>query len=201
MKKFFSFTLLTLALVGCDSQITGTTDVLMPLSIKNKKGVATVISPASYESSYAWSAKKHALTLTFKQQGQKKKQKFTIQLPSSVNLPTQNGPISVGATELGQDWNLRGDIHTSNERSRDYRDFEYCSLTRWERICENFPPYRCYDRSVTYPGHRQVEYHYESSHTILNLEFQDAANGAAVGTFDGARSDSDRVYTYYGACY
>lgn len=70
------------------------------------------------------------------------------------------------------------------------------------RTCVDGPTqYICRDVSVSHSGTHDVEYYMTYWTTTRHLQVIDSATNAALGVFSNQTTDSNKHYTYQGACY
>lgn len=130
-----------------------------------------------------------------------KKKTLTLDLPKKLNIP-DNGPFSVSAQDLGQDFGAQGNTQTAVSDSQTYRGWDHCTYQRPEQVCYPVPNggVSCHTEWRTVNGQQQVEYFDRNTKQDLAVNFVNAQNALLSG-FGGNRTSSERIYTYRGQCF
>lgn len=130
-----------------------------------------------------------------------KKKTLTLDLPKKLNIPN-NGPFSVSAQDLGQDFGAQGNAQTAVSDSQTYRGWDHCTYQRPEQVC--YPTgnggVTCHTEWRTVNGQQQVEYFDRNTKQDLSVSFVNSQN-ALLSNFGGNRTSSERIYTYRGQCF
>ncbi len=130
-----------------------------------------------------------------------KKQTFRLILPKNIKFPS-NGQLVLSADQSKQPFDTVVDVKTTVEDSRPRTELENCHTTRPDYECTvmgNPPQSVCYPVNRDVWGRRQVEYVIRSYNREIKAAL--SAAGKNLAHIEGARVDSERIYTYEGMCY
>jgi hypothetical protein len=128
-----------------------------------------------------------------------------IQVPEGTRFPS-NGRIDIPARRTGQNYDIKGNVNTDISYSGRTDTYERCEIERYETQCRR----RCDSRRncrricervrVTYPGSRDVTYHYVYTDRDIQISFYKQDSRSKLGRFNGAYNTTDKVYDYRGIC-
>lgn len=151
-----------------------------------------------------------------------------IKLPEDRDFPTFQGEIDLPASQTGQKYDMKGKIASEVSRTAPTSTYESCSFTVHERRCRRVcdePVNRdgdvvrdrrdlndrhrdrrncrqeCHSVPVTIHGHRDVTYHYTTTHKRIKLGVFTIGSNERLGNFKGNLTDTDKVYDFYGQCF
>lgn len=134
--------------------------------------------------------------ITLKVDGRKKQ--ITMDLPKNANIP-QNDEFMITAADLQQGFSIKGGSATNTSDSQTYREFEQCTYTRYETVCNIVNNQQiCHQVPRTVYGQQRVEYFIRSTNQNINVNFIEKA---AVASFNGSRSSSQKIYTRKDYCF
>lgn len=130
-----------------------------------------------------------------------KKVTFRLILPKNIKFPT-NGQLVLSSAQSKQPFDTIVDVKTTVQDSRPRMDVENCQTYRNDYECTttgNPPQSVCYPVNRPIWGRKQVEYIVRS----YNREIKAALSAAdkKLAQIEGARVDSERIYTYEGMCF
>lgn len=205
------------ALLGtaCDRSAEGMIDVQSAMSVTDKKGKQLVLPVGAIQSKIQVDGDKPGkqvlkIQLVNYAGNGGKDFKMELKIPANVAVPTSNGAFSVSGAQVGQAFDLAGDVSTDVRSGSQIRGSESCSWTESERVCERVqvqePGGRCHydtvckDQLVTRYGEREIEYHDEYTHVHVNAQFLAPGSAALLASFAGDRDWSNRINDYTGSC-
>jgi hypothetical protein len=208
MKK--SLLLVGLLLMGCDD-LSGTLQVSQTLTLKDKKGKAVQIEPGVIQAKLDYDEDDGKKEIELKwEDARGKNQKVKFLVPSSMNIPKNEGHFELPAAQSGQAYDLVGDITTDVRESGPIQGSESCTYTDIQRVCRiireqdrrgRWHEYeRCHDEYVTRYGRREITYHTTTTKISGKADLVDGARGA-IATFDGANTQTVPYTDYTGPCY
>ena len=136
--------------------------------------------------------------LEVSKEGRNNNPKITFKIPKHERLPSYDGEFSLTSEQVGQPYDVKGDLRTQVTRGREQRGVERCTYQERYRRCERLPDgrQRCRDEVVTRNGERCIRYYDE--HTIQDLVFDlyHPNSSVNVSQFDGRYEQTDRVVTW-----
>jgi hypothetical protein len=182
-----------LLLTACDP-FEGVLSVKYPFAVKGDSTV--VVQAGDFNAKLEFSSSKK-IDITLKVNG--KKQNITLNLPKKLNIP-DNGPFTVSAADLGQDFSAQGANTKTMSDSQMQSGNEQCTYQRHEQVC--YPVNNqivCRDEIRTVYGWRYVEYFDRTTTQNLNVNFIHA-NGATLANFNGQKSSVERFYRTQDMC-
>jgi len=202
MKKIIALAVLTL-LASCETP-RGDFFANEKLTFKRKtifgNNKKVKVSPGQYGAKVTVKNKKMKLKLD----GIDKK--ITFKIPSNAKLPSGSGSIFLKSNQIGQNYDIEGDILADTQRSRVYRERESCTYTRNERQCRRHCDRRnncrsiCENVQVTVHGYKRVEYYNITTHKDYTLNLLAPNSSRVVASFDGDYTASHKNYIYEGVC-
>ncbi len=196
----------TLALTACD-EMKGTNTVTQTLNAVDKKGKQVSIKPGTYKMGFKYDQKDRELDIKIKKSNENGKDvKLKLAVASEVTMPRDNGSFALLSNQIGQPWDLEGQVDTHSEDSSTTRTSESCSIATTEYVCRetcdsegNNCSTTCADETVYIPGSQEVEYYYTTTTRTVNMQFKEAASELA--RFNAVSVSSYKHYTYQGTCY
>lgn len=127
------------------------------------------------------------------------KETITLLRPKNFEFPV-NGDFALTAVQVNQAFDVKGSVATTVWDSQLQRGNESCSYMAPVWVCSadtNGRPYCHYENRSVW-GYRFVEYY--NRNTTRDL-FADLMEGQrSLGRFTGARTDSEKIYTYTSIC-
>ena len=152
--------------------------------------------PGSYVASLRIDARKSLLLSLH--ESPKTKTVVDLKLPGNTLIPPHQGSFMLAARDVGQPYDVAGNIDTTHARSKIFSDWESCSylIKRW----------RCYGNScehiyIPIYGHRPVEYHHEYETKTVVLDLLAVESKEHLARFDGGATRSSKIYDYAGYCH
>lgn len=226
------FGLSALALTGCNT-VQGTVDIARSFTYQNNasdsmidfcrrnpsdfycKGVDTTnksvtFQPGRYSGKLSFQSKSDALLEIKGASGRNETSTLKFSLPNGQTFPRYEGDVSVSSSQLGQAYDLRGNVHTVESDSATTRTTESCIYYVKERVCtrvESGPRDRrgsrpvCEWRDVPRSGTQEVEYHYHTADTTFDMSLFTPNTSQQLARFYGHSVDTDKVYDYKGQCW
>lgn len=206
IKKLFIIANLLL-LAACDP-FEGVISVKQPMNVKSSEKspgcspdsdpwgcnqIVNVVIPTGDHSAKLDFVSRDQIQLNLKVNGKKKQ--LNLDLPKKLNVP-DNGPFSISAADLGQDFSADGQANTMVTDSEIQRGWDQCTYQRNEVVCT---PQGCHTEWRTVYGQQQVEFFNRNTDQKITVNFVAAA--AQLSSFNGQRVFSERIYTYRGQCY
>ncbi len=197
MKKLIQFiTLSTLAftLTGCDP-FEGLLQVKKAFTVTETSGSKIQI-PAGDQNAKLDFLSRDRVRITL--QIDNKSQKVTMNLPKNMSFP-ENGQFVMTAAQLQQSFSIQGTTQTRRTDSQMYRGYEQCNYTRYEVVCriENNQQV-CRQEPRTVYGQQRVEYFTRFTDQNIAVKFVEASD---LAIFNGAKSSSERIYTFKDYCF
>lgn len=134
--------------------------------------------------------------------------RITLKFPEGTILPQDSGTFSFKAAQIGQPFDLEGDLAQTVTRSETVTATEVCFEPIYDQYCRGPYNYVGLDNYYYGPnsfcggsnlrGKREVRFHTKTTTTNFDLDLvQEAASKA---TYKGAAVDTKKVYEFYGAC-
>lgn len=166
-----------------------------PSSCTEQVEKTVTVPPGAYQAKLEIQSKRQ-MTLSIK--GNQEEQRLVVQLPDGSRIPEDNGAIELSAAQIGQSYDLKGEVRTDTDRTPTRRERESCSYQDRIVTCNG---QFCHDQIVTRWGWRDVEYHMltETKNVSFRLTPPGAADAAA--RFEGRRAKTYKVYEYTGMCF
>jgi len=130
--------------------------------------------------------------------------KLEVALPRNRDFPKKNGDFNYKASELGQNFDIKGRVKTDIYKSPLVSGREQCTYEEQEYTCwpqPNGQP-RCGMEWRTRYGWRTVEYKDVSEHKSIKFSFLNSSDSTSVlAKFSGNKRRTRREYTYEGDCW
>ncbi len=205
MKKILGILLASVMATSC---IHGNLDVKKELTVNKKSGflyqgrTEAKIKPGLYSARlHAISDKNYTLKVNL---GGNDNVLIPIKGKNDLKVP-YDGKIAISHNEIGQPFDVQGDIDTSVRTTERVRGTETCSVVRYETVCRSeCDRYTCHqfcqDVSVSYPGYRDVEFHNRITGRDLSVDLVSVDKQEVLASFHGNSTSVDRIYDYYGVC-
>lgn len=217
MKPIF-IALFGLALVGCND-IKGQLTTQAPLELTMKNGKTVVVPVGDFDAKVKVAKDGKELKLEIKDVDGKNR-KLTLKPTRPTKLPRKSGTFEIKGADVGQSWDIRGELRNETTTSDLRMDVEGCTVQYQVRRCNgwgrgggwgydgwghdryNDGHWRnCYWDTISFPGQRRVSYREIREEFALDLAFVEAASEMALGDFKGGRVDTRRAYENIGPCY
>jgi hypothetical protein len=128
---------------------------------------------------------------------------LSLNVPNNASIPNDNGSFVLSSRDSGQPFDLAGTLETTYSRTQEQGAYESCRYVIQEQQCwfdgrQNVC--RWVQREVW--GHQQVAYFLETANRHIVGTVANAKDAKDVfASFDGQRSETQKIYTYKGACY
>lgn len=205
MKKAFVL-LFALAAFGC-KEIPGTLVVHESFSAQVKRGlfgrIETVQVPTGHLPITLNGTFTGNLQIQAKINGQV--EKITLNIPSSNQIPKEEGTFLINSAQLRQPFNLQGEVRTQHIDDHEVRATETCRYPREVKTCEvdRQTGHRSCRRDTEYKtGIRDVAYFPRTSITKFWIEItRENDSRHVLATFQGEEVTKKKVYTYQGICH
>ena len=242
MKNYIVLILSTLFVAACNP-VKGTLTVNQPMKLfipeandcneefdwwNCEKEESLVLRPGSYRLKLQFQSKKK-VNLEVKVKKNKTKT-VPIEMKNGQRFPEYHGSVSLKGKDIGQEFNIEGDVDSVVTESDTYTEYETCSKRVERRVCERVNDYKavtfkregkkarrgrgdrgdrggkgrrrrvCEWKYVTEYGERHVEYYNRYTDTKVNLDFLSLDNTSQLASYQGSRYESDKIYTYKGPC-
>ena len=106
-----------------------------------------------------------------------------LKLPEHTRLPQRQGSFVLAAREVGQPYDVAGNIDTYRERTETYSAWEHCSYSVRRLSCYQN---HCAHVYTSVYGYRPVEYHHEYETKTVVLDLLAAGSKRNLARFDGS---------------
>lgn len=206
LKVLMGLTVLSLLSTAC-IRLEGQLDVRQPMAAKKKSGFLNLkkkeikIEPDIYRAELKVNGSD---SFTLKLEG---REKILVPIKSEKDLRIpDNGIVRISAQDIGQPFDLRGNIATEVEHSPSTEAIEECSFTvtenRCQKICEKVDACKieCKDVQITLQGQHLVRYHFRTIHRDLSVDFLKTDKPEVLATFNGTDTQVDRIIDFSGQC-
>jgi hypothetical protein len=184
-----------LGFAACNG-VDGTFVVSQNLTVVNAKKKTITVAPGQYTGSVSLARGGSEFEFAIKGVAGKT-QKVRIKLPKGEKVPTSEGPIELKAAEIGQPFDVRGNVDTQVTESDEMSGTQSCPIAHNFRVCDSNG---CRVDSSIHYGTQAITYHYENTTETLETEFLDAKSGATLATFSGEKDSSDQIIDSSGDC-
>lgn len=205
MKKILGILIASIMATSC---IHGNLDVKKELTVNRKSGFLyqsrkeAKIQPGLYSARlHAISDKNYTLKVNL---GGNDNVLIPIKGKNDLKVP-YDGKISISHNDIGQPFDIQGNMDTSVRVTERVRATETCYVSRYETVCTNeCDQYGCRrfcrDVTVSFPGYREVEYHNRITGRELSVDLMSVDKQEVLASFNGSQTSVDRIYDYYGIC-
>ena len=194
MKKLVLAAMSVLLLTGCDKTFEGTFEVFFDFDAGEKFRFV----PGNYTADLNIKSKtKMELEVKNVDNGDDVVIKFKI--PKDEELPRENGHFSLTAEQVGQPFEIEGDIATQERDSQTRRDRERCTYRT--RHCWRDGQGRRHCREETHWGWEEVEYYIHYTDQQLSVDLQSENTRDRAAHFAGEYHASRKIYTYRSHCW
>lgn len=187
------------ALVGCKTEFNGSTQVNEKMTVKLKRGYAT-LPVGKYSSTLKFKSKKKA-ELEIRTNGQKNNPELPIAIPKYAQVPDYNGPISWKANEIEQTFDVDGNLNSKITNSERRRTRETCQEQVPVRECWHTPQGpQCRTGWRYEQGWRDVEYYDRYVEQTLVLALKDPKSARVLANLSGFNNETQRIETWSSYC-
>lgn len=127
------------------------------------------------------------------------KENIVLSRPKNFEFPV-NGDFVLTSAQVNQAFDVKGSVQTTVWNSVPQRDNESCTYTVPVWVCTadgGGRPYCHYENQSVW-GYRLVEYYNRNTTRDMSAHLMDGQRSLA--RFTGARTDSEKIYTYTGIC-
>lgn len=127
------------------------------------------------------------------------KETITLLRPKNFEFPT-NGDFVLTALQVNQSFDVRGNVVTTVSDSALQRGNESCSYMAPVWVCnhDNYGRPYCHYENRSVWGYRFVEYYNRNTTRELVADLLESQRSLA--RFTGARTESEKIYTYTSIC-
>jgi len=195
-----------LALSACE--LKGTMTVDSEFAAIDKKGKTHQIAVGAYRTEMEYDEGDRELKLEIKNAAGQDEVELKLLVPVGQQTPERGQSFSYSARDIGQSFGVKGQSTELFEQSSPLRGTEACSYIRYVRTCtgRGLPrrPGRrgqCYDRAVTYIGHRTIEYRLNTTTHVLDLQFVESNGERILARSSAQASTTQQQIIYRGSCY
>ena len=214
MKLGRSLLLACLGLAAC-GELSGTITLQRAMNVVDKKGKTQQLANGTYRAEFEYKEDKREIKLKVKDAIQGKKDlEMKIIVPATTEIPRNNGSVVLKGNEIGQPFDLHGELNTDVSETSPTRGVESCTYTEREYVCRRVCEERigrdgkkytdchraCDYEYVTKYGQKDVEYHYVTTTVSLMADLLETQSQENVGKLNVDRTDSRQVYDYVGPC-
>lgn len=142
---------------------------------------------------------------------------FLFSIPPGVRIPDENGRFTLAATDIGQPFDVTGDVQTGRSRTPVRVSHEACRYRVERRVCrhrthggklhrtahksaqhQHRHHARCRTEQLSLPGERRIEYQDET--VISDVTMALRSGGISAARFTGRRERVSRIELYRGVC-
>jgi hypothetical protein len=125
-----------------------------------------------------------------------------FRIPKGIPLPKNGGQMFVPAHLSAQPYDLSADVEMDITQSAETRDFESCfeTITYDDCSCGPDGQITCQTRTQQLRADMDVSYYFKYTTRDIQVDIIKAGTNQSVGQFTGSRTDSEKIYTYKGAC-
>jgi hypothetical protein len=198
MKKVIVLLGTALALMGCKPEYEGQLKVTDASLTGVVKGHKVTFPTGSYHTLLTINSKTKA---TLKVKAANASYDLVLNIPKSVQLPSESGPIRLTAAQSGQPFDIDGDLVSRTYQTEVQTGQMSCERQEPETVCWGGPHPGCATRWVTYPGWQRVQYYDVVNEKRLTADLKEAGTAHVSATLFGSNSESKRHYLYQGPCY
>ncbi len=127
------------------------------------------------------------------------KETITLLRPKNFEFPT-NGDFVLTSVQVNQSFDVKGNVQTTVSESPLQRGNESCTYMAPVWVCSHDSygrPYCHYENQSVW-GYRFVEYYNRNTTRELSADLMQSQRSLA--RFTGARTDSEKIYTYTSIC-
>jgi hypothetical protein len=114
------------------------------------------------------------------------------------SLPDADGDFFLKAEDIGQNFDLVGNIKTETTKSDIMRMNQMCQYQDYVTVCDDRG---CYTRPILRYGWQWTEFYYKTTKTYMTVIFKPKGQNSILGSFEGSRSESEKVIVSQGPCY
>jgi hypothetical protein len=154
------------------------------------------IQPGNYKSKIDFSSKNN---IKLELKANKVTETILLKRPANFEFPV-NGQFHLAASQIGQSFDVHGDVMTTVTTTERRRGYESCTYTVNEYVC--YPDSNGHTQCGYQPrqvwGNRPVEYYLESTDRVLTAHI--TASESKLAHFHGQRIDTEKIYLYQGIC-
>lgn len=215
MKSVLAGTLIAcLSLTACN-ELSGTISLNKALDVVDKKGKTVAVSNGSHRAEFEYDQDKRLIELEIKDAVQGKKDvEMKILIPAGTEIPRGSGRIELLGSQVGQNFDLQGELNTDVRESQRESGYEQCSYQDYEYVCR--PVCRdytgrdgrrhrdcrreCGHEYVTKYGSQRVEFHYVTTTVSVEADLLATSNKDMLGNLSVSRTDSVKHFDYQGVC-
>ncbi len=203
--KLTACVITSLVVVGCKEEevkIKGNLEIGLPTSFKNVDANArdTILQPGQYSTILGFKSRRE---VEMQIKTNKKTLVASIKIPAGQKFPTENGVIALSAKDIGQGFDLMGQVRTEVTKGQVVRDHQSCTWTRTTPNCfpvGNPPQMVCQDRQETQWGQQVVEYRNDKKHREITFQIQTPGTEEVRGHFESIKDWTEKVVLYEGRC-
>jgi hypothetical protein len=202
-KGLIAVTAVSLLMMGCKNEpyiVKSTLKVNQTLNIKAMtKPTSVNLNAGEYPTSLDINNARIKATVS---SANSKAVTFQLLLPKKTVIPT-NGTLSLTSKQSGQPFDTTIVVQTAIQNGADTRQIESCTVdyTDYECGVGGYPPHTiCQPVMRTRWGSHLVEYHTRTYNRQVHASLLVAGANEPAATIEGARVDSEKVYTRNDIC-
>lgn len=123
-------------------------------------------------------------------------------LPKNIALPKNGGHVVIPAASTAQPYDIDADVKVDVTQSQETRALESCTeaVPYEDCSCSATGQVVCSNRTAYLSAQMDVSYYYVYTQRDIELKFMTAGTTTSNGQFNGVRNESEKIYTYKGAC-
>ena len=221
MKKILFLPML-LGLIACNGEYSGSMSLDDDLSIKTRsffnQGRTHTIAAGSYSGRARMGSRNMRLYFNNKVTTEEGREidHVRIKIQKSGRDKLGQNSFILTKNDIRQDFAVKVGKSYEEERSSSESAYESCTYITYEYRCweeckteviseDGATETKCYtqcgDVPVTNTGSHYVEYYYLYQTWNIDLELvDDESSEESMGTFEGSKHDTDKIYTHTGTC-
>jgi hypothetical protein len=115
-----------------------------------------------------------------------------------LSLPSTDGDFFLKAEDIGQNFDLVGNVKSENTQSDIIRLNQMCQYQDFDTVCGN---QGCNSKPVLRFGWQWSEFYFKTTTTHLTVNFRPKGQDSTLGYFRGSRSESVKVIVKQEPCY
>lgn len=205
--KLISVGALLFILSGCEWDVAGTLTLHQPLTFnyetsakemakraKKGKELTKVLPAGQYDAKIELSKDEMDLKAA--------NVEVNFVLPKNVPLPKNGGHVVIPASATAQPYDIDADVQVDVTRSQETRAWESCTeaIPYEDCSCTAAGQIVCTTRTAYLSAQMDVSYYYVYTQRDIELKFMTPGTTTSNGQFNGVRNESEKIYTYKGAC-
>ncbi|MEM7405045.1 MAG: hypothetical protein AAF458_07110 [Pseudomonadota bacterium] len=161
--------------------------------------------------------------LTLRVATRERDDEFLFSIPAGVQLPRENGRFQLASVDIGQPFDVAGEIQTARSRTPVRVTYEACRYRVERRICrrpgkshrtshaghhvkhhgrggKGRRHRHCTTETLRLPGEQRIEYQDETVISDVAMALRATRSRTRAAHFDGTRRSVRRIELYRGVC-